>query len=142
MLKGRAKFCSSPVVLQAYVPKAFAVRAVLVGDKVFATKIDSRASPLAQSDWRVHDDKHVKWERMRLPKHVQEAPLRFAKRVDLLQASFDLICAPSGDWYFLEANRPGLTHWLKAYVGLDVGKELALYARRYIRSQKRRAKTR
>lgn len=135
--RGRAKIRMSPITLQAYVPKAFEVRAVLVGDRIFACKIDSQASAVAATDWRAYDNKNVKWEPMRLPKRVEAALLRFAERVDLKHASFDLICTPEGEWVFLEANRPGASHWLKFFAGLDVGRELALYLDRHIRRTKR-----
>lgn len=124
----------SPCVFQRYVEKDFEVRAVLLGEQVFACRIDSQASAKASIDWRVYDNAHVRWERMDLPEGVRAALLRIAERLDLAFGSFDLIKAKDGNYYFLEVNRPGATYWLLPFVGLDISKEIAAHIARFMRS--------
>lgn len=120
----------APCVFQRYVEKEFEVRAVLVGDQVFACRIDSQASERAAVDWRVYDNARVRWDRMTLPEYVQSALLKIGKALDLTLGSFDLIKSTDGRYYFLEVNRPGATYWLLPFVGLDVAKETVAYVAR------------
>lgn len=125
-----ARVRPSPCIFQHYVEKAFEVRAVRVGRRVFACKIDSQASPQAAVDWRVYDNANVAWSRIELPRPLVNKLLRFADALDLSYCSFDLIRGTDGLWYFLEANRPGATYWLLPFVGLDIPKELVLLIER------------
>ena len=122
----------SPCMFQRYVEKEFEVRAVLLGDQVFACRIDSQASDKASVDWRVYDNARVRWERMDLPEGVRDALLRIATRLDLAFGSFDLIRAKDGKYYFLEVNRPGATYWLLPFVGLDISKEIVAHIARFL----------
>jgi hypothetical protein len=122
----------SPCTFTKYIEKDYEVRAVVVGDRVFAVKIDSQASPLpaARLDWRVHDNANVRWQRMTLPRAVERSMFRLMKSLDLKWGSFDLIRGQDGRFYFLEVNRPGVTFWLLPFVGLDVAREIAGYLKR------------
>ena len=118
---------NSPCVFQRYVDKEYDVRAVVIGRRVFACRIDSQASPAARIDWRVYDNARVRWDRMRLPRRVERALLALATRLGLTWASFDLVKGRDGSFYFLEVNRPGLSYWLKPFVGLDVPREIVQF---------------
>ena len=120
---------TSPCVFQERVDKAFDVRAVVVGEKVFACRIDSQASPTAALDWRVYDDARVRWERMELPRAVERGMLRLMRTLDLRWGSFDFAAGKDGRFYFLEVNRPGACAWLLPYVGIDVTREIAVWLR-------------
>lgn len=118
---------TAPCTFQRYVDKEFEVRALVVGEKIFACKIDSSASERARLDWRVYDNANVPWSRMELPKNVEASIFKFLDGVSLKWACVDLIKGKDGEFYFLEANRPGSSAWFLAFVGLDTAKEIALY---------------
>lgn len=118
---------ASPCVFQQYIDKAFDVRAVVIGRRVFACRIDSQASPAARVDWRVYDNARVRWDRMRLPRRVDRALVALTTRLGLTWASCDLVKAREGGFHFLEVNRPGLTYWLQPFVGLDVPHEVVRF---------------
>jgi hypothetical protein len=101
---------TSPCAFQQVIAKEFDVRAVVVGSRVFAARIDSQASPSARLDWRVYDNARVAWSRMRLPREVERSMLRLMNRLDLVWASFDLVKSVDGPYYFLEVNRPGASY--------------------------------
>ena len=133
---------SSPCTFQKYIEKEYEVRAVVIGDRVFACRIDSQASDLAKFDWHAYDNANVRWDRMDLPQQVEAAMLRLMKRLDLLWGSFDLIRGKDGHFYFLEVNRPGATYWLLPFVGLDVPKEISAHiAQRWGVGEKRQRRT-
>lgn len=124
----------SPCSFIEYIEKDYDVRAVVVGDKVFAVRIDSQASPSerARVDWRASDNAHVRWERMKLPKALEAAMLRLMRRLDLRWGSFDFAKGRDGVFYFLEVNRPGSTEWLEPLVGLNVSREIVGYLQRVL----------
>lgn len=117
----------SPCVFQQYIEKEYEVRAVVVGNKLFACRINSQLSESAKIDWRISDHVNVSWEQTRLPRLIERRLLKLAKTLDLVWGSIDLIKAPDGKFYFLEMNRPGASHWLRSFVGIDISRELALY---------------
>jgi hypothetical protein len=125
---------SSPVMLQRWIDKEFKVRAVVIGDRVFAYQIDPPASDGAKPDAR------VRWDRTKLPKHVERSMLKLMKKLDLLWGSFELLKGVDGNFYFLEVNRPGASSWLKPFVGLDVPAELANYLGRQLKKSKKKSK--
>ncbi len=53
---------SAPCIFQKYINKKYEFRVVVIRDMIFPCKIHSQDSELAKTDWRVHDDEHVKWE--------------------------------------------------------------------------------
>lgn len=137
--KQRDAISPSPFVLQEYVEKKCEARVVLVGDKLFAVRIDSQtsASERGKLDWRVYDNAHVKWERFKLPTKTERSLKAIAASLDITYGAFDLICTPDDEWVFLELNRPGMSYWLKSFVGLDIGKEVAVYLDRHLRRRER-----
>ncbi len=133
----RRRLEHSPCGFQRYVDKEFDVRAVAIGRRIFACRIDSQASPSARMDWRVYDNARVKWERMRLPPAVEAAILRMMKALGITWGSFDLVRGRDGFYYFLEVNRPGACYWLLPFVGLDVPAELARHLAQTLRRRGR-----
>lgn len=120
----------APVGFQRYVDKAYDVRAVVVGRRIFACRIDSQASPRARVDWRVYDNANVRWELMRLPAALERRMRAMMRELDIGWGSFDLVRGKDGHFYFLEVNRPGASYWLLPFVGLDVPREVARFIRR------------
>jgi hypothetical protein len=124
-----ARLRNSPCVFQRYVEKEYDVRAVGIGSRVFACRVDSQASEAARVDWRVYDNRNVRWDRMRLPRQVERRLLLLMRRIGIAWGSFDLVKGKDGFFYFLEANRPGATYWLLPFVGLDAPRELARFVK-------------
>jgi hypothetical protein len=124
----------APCNFTKYIEKEYEIRAVVIGEKVLAVRINSQASPLegARRDWRYYDNAHVRWERMTLPKEIERSMLKLMKTLDLKWGSFDLIKSRDGVFYFLEVNRPGNSSWLLPFVGLDVIAEIIRYLKRVL----------
>ncbi len=100
--------CHGPVQLQAFVPGRN-VRVHTVGDRIFATAIESDAV-----DYRyAHLDGHAtRFEPVDLPPAVREACLRLARTFDLLFAGIDLKHTPSGEFFCFEVNpSPGFLYY-------------------------------
>lgn len=115
---------NSPCVFQEYIEKKYEYRVVTLFDKVWACRIDSQSSKLANYDWRVHDDKYVKWDIVPLPEHITAKLIEVRNSLGLVWSSMDMILSADDEYYILEMNRPGAHYWLDLFVGLDISKEI------------------
>ena len=107
----------APTMFQPYVDKAFELRCVVMGDKIFAAKLDSQASEDSRIDWRGGDPEHEIFE---LPKSVQVSLRRLMDSFDLNFASLDMIVTPDGEFVFLELNPNGQWLWLEYELGMPL----------------------
>jgi hypothetical protein len=89
-----------PAQFQALVPGTN-IRVHVVGDRVFATRIESAAV-----DYRYapREGIPVAMDETTLPKDVAESCIRLAQRLDLVLAGIDLKETPSGEYVCFEAN--------------------------------------
>jgi glutathione synthase/RimK-type ligase-like ATP-grasp enzyme len=107
----------APTIFQPYVAKAFELRCVVIGDKIFAVKVDSQADEKSRIDWRGGDPRHEVFD---LPEPVEGALLRLMDRFGLNFASLDMIVTPDGEFVFLELNPNGQWLWLEHELGLPL----------------------
>jgi glutathione synthase/RimK-type ligase-like ATP-grasp enzyme len=107
----------APTMFQPYVEKAFELRCVVMGDKIFAARLDSQAHEESRIDWRGGDPEHEVYE---LPEHVQASLRRLMDSFGLNFASLDMIVTPEGDFVFLELNPNGQWLWLEYELGLPL----------------------
>lgn len=115
----------SPATLQGRVEKVLEVRASVVGDRVFASGVDSQAVAGAEVDWRVRSDTLMAdFRPVSLPDAVVQGLLALHRDLGLVYSGADLICTPEGRWMFLETNPSGEWDWIQAS-GHDVAGALA-----------------
>jgi hypothetical protein len=115
----------APVTLQARVEKRREARATLVGDRIFASAVDSTATDGAETDWRVRADVLMdRFTPIELPDALKEQLVAFHRSIGLSYAGIDLIQQPDGAWVFLETNPSGEWHWIHNS-GHDVAGALA-----------------
>jgi glutathione synthase/RimK-type ligase-like ATP-grasp enzyme len=107
----------APTMFQPYVDKAFELRCVVMGDKIFAAKLDSQANEDSRIDWRGGDPAHEIFE---LPESVQISLRRLMDSFELNFASLDMIVTPDGEFVFLELNPNGQWLWLEHELGLPL----------------------
>jgi len=112
----------APTIFQPYVKKAFELRCVVIGDKIFSAKMDSQADEKSRIDWRAGDPEHEVFE---LPAEVTAALLGLMDRFELNFASLDMIVTPDGDYVFLELNPNGQWLWLEHELGLPLVASMA-----------------
>lgn len=112
----------APVIFQEYVP-GYDVRATVVGDRVFAARIDASDTsyPL---DWRV-DPGHARIGPAELPGAVVEPLLRLHRRLGLLYGACDFRLTPEGEHLFLEVNPAGQWLFAEQGAGLPISGALA-----------------
>ncbi|QFG22797.1 MvdC/MvdD family ATP grasp protein [Actinomadura sp. WMMB 499] len=110
-------------LLQERVPKAFEARVTVVGDQVFAVRIDA-VGEAAREDWRSDYDA-LSYSVLLLPSNLRAKLLVLMARLGLSYGAFDLIQDTSGRWVFLEVNQRGEFGWLADATGLPIYSAMA-----------------
>jgi hypothetical protein len=113
----------SPTQLQEYVEKAFELRITVIGEKVFAVKIDSQVNEETKIDWRLHTkmNPHSIFE---LPSKIEKFCVDFLKEQGLVYGAMDFIVTPQDDYYFLENNPFGQYLWLEIETKIPLTEEI------------------
>ena len=107
----------APTTFQPYIDKAYELRCVVLGEKIFAAKLDSQSSEATRKDWRAGDLKHEIYD---LPEHIEAALRRLVRSFGTNFASIDLIVTPAGELVFLDLNPNGQWLWLEHELGLPL----------------------
>lgn len=112
----------SPGIFQSNVPKAYEVRAVIMGETCLACDIESQAAHSARYDWRLAATAGDKLSRRvsELPGHVKAKCYRLMRALGLVFGVFDFIVTPDGEYVFLEVNEMGQFVGIEADAGLPV----------------------
>jgi glutathione synthase/RimK-type ligase-like ATP-grasp enzyme len=113
----------SPTQLQEYVEKAFELRITVIGEKVFAVKIDSQVNEETKIDWRLHTkmNPHSIFE---LPSKIENFCVDFLKEQGLVYGAMDFIVTPKDEYYFLENNPFGQYLWLEIETNVPLTEEI------------------
>jgi hypothetical protein len=107
----------APTILQPYVEKAFELRCVVIGERIFAAKMDTQADEKSRIDSRGGDPDHEIFE---LPDDVGASLHRLMDAFGLNFASLDMIVTPDSEFVFLELNPNGQWLWLEYALGLPL----------------------
>jgi glutathione synthase/RimK-type ligase-like ATP-grasp enzyme len=113
---------AAPTIFQPYVEKAFELRCVVIGERIFAAKIHSQAAEATRIDWRAGEAEH---EIFALPKEVEASIHRLMASFELNFASLDMIVTPEDEFVFLELNPNGQWLWLELELGLPLVSNMA-----------------
>ncbi|MCW7984960.1 hypothetical protein XF35_06340 [Streptomyces platensis subsp. clarensis] len=108
-------------LFQAQVPKVADVRAVVVGEQVFAARI---TAPPGVVDWRA-EYQSLTYEPVACPDEIHGGLVRFLAAFDLNFGAFDFAVTADGAWWFLECNPNGQWAWLEDAAGLPITHAIA-----------------
>lgn len=106
-------------LFQRLVEKKYDLRVTVVGDKVFAVRIDS---PLL--DWRADYDQ-ANYRVTPVPSNLSEKMRAYLNRFGLLSGCFDFAVGLNGRENFLECNPNGQWGWLQEATGLPIAAAFA-----------------
>jgi glutathione synthase/RimK-type ligase-like ATP-grasp enzyme len=106
---------AAPCLFQELVPKAFEVRATVIGSKIFATEIRSQESTRGAVDFR--RDYGVTHASHHLPDNVLLSLQCLMDDLGLKFGCVDLIVRPDGEYVFLEVNQQGQWLWCEERTG-------------------------
>lgn len=106
-----------PSIYQENIPKDIEIRVTVVGNKLFAASVDSKANLNTQTDWR---KEKLEFEKFILPTDIEEKCISIVKKLNLNFGAIDLIRKPNGDFVFLEINPNGQWVWIENDTGLKI----------------------
>ncbi|WP_416968294.1 MvdC/MvdD family ATP grasp protein [Streptomyces sp. 4F14] len=110
--------------LQHTVPKAYEVRLIVVGEDMFAARIDAHNSA-ARRDFRA-DYTALTYSHVLVPDTVRTGMTRLLHHYRLTYAAADLIVDPHDRWWFIDLNPAGHYDWLqKELPGLPISAAIA-----------------
>ncbi len=117
----RVKSC--PVYLQELIGKEADVRVTVVGNQVFAARIESQETQEAKVDWRKarHPLPH---KTIDLPASITEKCLKLTGKLDLVFGAIDFILDKKGNFIFLEINPNGQWAWIEKQTGQNISKQI------------------
>lgn len=115
----------APLTLQEEIPKAYEVRANIVGNRALAVRIDSQKSAESELDWRRYDLSNTPYSEYRLPPEIEHRCLELTRCLGLEFGAIDLIRTPDGRYVFLEINGNGQFLWAEDHSGVGVSAALA-----------------
>ena len=95
-----------PCFFQQHVPKRYELRVTVIGDRVFAARIDSQDDPRTATDYRDFSAE-VRYAAERLPPEIERRCLELVRSYSLNYGAIDLIVTPGGEHVFLENNPVG-----------------------------------
>ncbi|MBT2478990.1 ATP-grasp ribosomal peptide maturase [Streptomyces sp. ISL-94] len=101
-------------LFQHRIDKASDVRVTVIGDRVFAVRIDSDLL-----DWRTDYDR-LTYSVVQPPRHITAALFRYLSLFGLVFGAFDFAIDQAGTWWFLECNPSGQWAWLEHETGLPM----------------------
>ena len=116
---------ATPGIFQPYVEKAFELRVVYVGGTIFACRIESQQSTVADKDWRRYDLANTPHLVHELDTTVEDKIGELMRRMNLCFGSLDFIVTPEGEHVFLEVNPVGQFGWIVEQTGLPIYERLA-----------------
>jgi glutathione synthase/RimK-type ligase-like ATP-grasp enzyme len=118
----------APSIFQPYIEKAYELRCVVMGDKIFTARLNSQQKESARMDWRaaaVEEEGDVDHEVFELPERIEVALHRLVRSFDINFASIDIIVTPDGEFVFLDLNPNGQWLWLEEELGLPLVASMA-----------------
>jgi len=120
--KKLARVDLAPCMFQEFIEKKYDVRAIVIGKKTLAIKIESQTQK-SKTDWR-RQEGQTPMSRIILPHQIQKRLIRFANKNGFSFASFDLVVDQKNRFYLLEMNRPGQWFFLETLSGAPIAKTL------------------
>ncbi|MEU9978698.1 ATP-grasp ribosomal peptide maturase [Streptomyces sp. NPDC051014] len=106
-------------LFQKRVDKVADVRVTVVGEQIFAVRIDS-----GLLDWRTDYSTHT-YTPLAAPLAVKQSMRAYLKHFGLVFGAFDFALTDRGEWIFIECNPSGQWAWMEPPTGLPMTAALA-----------------
>jgi glutathione synthase/RimK-type ligase-like ATP-grasp enzyme len=118
-----------PYIFQPYIEPAYELRVTVVGNKVFAAKVEGQETDGISStyrDWRyAHVNDTFNATRATLPKEAADACRQLVRELSLEFGAIDLIVDKQNTIWFLEINPNGQWAFVEQYTKQPIGKAIA-----------------
>lgn len=113
-----------PSYLQETIEKRYDVRVTVIGDNIFAARIDSQSNQETKIDWRVGEN-ILPHEAITLPLTIQKQCHELLYRLDLQFGAIDFVETPKGEYIFLEINPNGQWAWIETQTRMPISDTIA-----------------
>ncbi|MEA4886004.1 MAG: hypothetical protein VB063_04885 [Bacteroides graminisolvens] len=113
----------SPNFFQKHIDKKFDVRVTVVGESIFATRIDSQQEQITKVDWR-RGEKTLAHSRFELPENLQKLSVQLLKSLNLRFGAIDFIWDINDNFVFLEINPNGQWAWIEKQTGYKISDQI------------------
>lgn len=113
-----------PSYLQERINKQYDVRVTVVGDEIFAARIDSQSNQETMIDWRVGEN-ILPHQVVSLPDIVQTQCRELLHGLELQFGAIDFVETSEGEYIFLEINPNGQWAWIETQTGLLISDAIA-----------------
>lgn len=118
-------------LFQPRLAKQYEVRLTVVGQRLFAARIDA-GTEAAGLDWRVDHDA-LTYTTMAVPPVTAARVRRLMRSLRLRFATLDFVVEPDDGWTFLEVNPNGQWGWIEHHTGMPIARAIANDLRRGVR---------
>ena len=122
-------FSQTVSFLQSYIEKQFELRVTVVGQDVFAAKIDSQKYAKGQGaeDWRQAEDPDKFLSSYEMKEEDQKKCLEVVTRLGLNFGCLDFVVQPDGELVFLECNPNGQWLWIELATKAPISESIAIF---------------
>jgi len=114
----------APSIFQEKINKKFDIRVTIVGDRVFAAKIEVDELPPNIPDWRFAPIEKLRHSNYDLPLDVEKSCLDLIECLGLDFGAIDLALDHNGNHIFFEINPNGQWAWLETILQLPISKAI------------------
>jgi hypothetical protein len=123
-LKDDDSLSACPAIYQRRVQKEYELRVTVVGEDVFACRIDSQALEISQVDWRAAGPSALHQKPYKLDEAIASQCRALLRYLGLEIAGLDFLVTPEGETVFLEINAAGAWAWVEQATGLPIAAAL------------------
>lgn len=110
-----------PTILQEKISKQYELRVTVVGNEVFAAKVDSQSIKESKTDWRKSD---LPFTATTLPEEIANKCIAITKELSLEYGAIDLAYDENGSYVFFEINPVGQFVWIELQTGMPITNSL------------------
>jgi glutathione synthase/RimK-type ligase-like ATP-grasp enzyme len=115
------KYVLTPAIYQEMIHKDYELRVTIVGEEVFAARIDSQSDESTKLDWRRSPKKFSPYL---LSNDLKTKCIKVLKELNISFGAFDFIRGDDGEYYFLEVNPNGQWVWIEKDTGLLISEAI------------------
>ena len=124
-LKNDDALSACPAIYQNFLEKLCDIRVTVVGDEIFACRIDSQQREDAYVDWRAAGHAALDIQQCKLEASIADRCRALMRELGLQTAGIDLIVTTEGHTVFLEINAAAQWVWVQEATGLPIAASIA-----------------
>ena len=114
----------APAIYQEKIDKVCDLRVTIIGEKVFAAKIEAPSLPAHIPDWRFADINDLQHSPYELPPEIEDLCRNLVQALDLDFGAIDFALTRDGKLVFFEINPNGQWAWLETALGFPISRTI------------------